>query len=67
VTSSEAEFGQLVSLSTGTSEYPMLKYTDPVGATVTVLGAIDVKLYVPPRTTLVGRAEPDELRSCSPG
>jgi hypothetical protein len=44
VTSSDAELGQLVSLPTGTSEYPMLKYVDWPGARVTVVGTMEVKL-----------------------
>jgi hypothetical protein len=44
VTSNEAEVGQDVSVPTGTSEYPMLKYADWPFANVTVVGAIAVKL-----------------------
>jgi hypothetical protein len=44
VTSTDAELGQWVSLPTGTSEYPMLKYVDWPGASVTVAGVIEVKL-----------------------
>ena len=44
VTWADAEVGHVVSVPTGTSEYPMLKTADWPGASVTVVGAIDVKL-----------------------